>query len=216
MIRRKALLMVDLQNDFCPGGNLAVPHGDEIIPLANSLQALKLCYFDLVIATQDWHPANHSSFASNHPGHSIGEVVLLDNHLLQVLWPTHCVQGSKGAAFHPELDLKNINRIFQKGTDPNIDSYSAFYDNAHQRATGLGEYLHHQHINDVYVMGLATDYCVKYSALDAIQLGFHVSVIEDGCKGVELHPGDIAEAYSEMSRAGVQVISSKKILSSNQ
>lgn len=203
---KKALILVDLQNDFCRKGSLEVPDADEIIPLANRLQP----YFDLVIATQDWHPKDHISFASNHPGHRAGEVLVFDE-MPQVLWPDHCVEGSKGANFHGDLDIHRFAKIFHKGIDKNIDSYSAFFDNAHKRATGLGDYLHHQQVDDVYILGLATDYCIKYSALDAIRLGFSVYVIEDACRGVELKPGDIAGAIEKMVNAGVHIIQSKDI-----
>ncbi len=201
MNNKKALILVDLQNDFCPGGNLAVTFGDEVIPLANQLQT----QFDLVIATQDWHPADHASFASNHPGHQVGEVINL-NGISQILWPDHCVQQTPGAAFHPQLHTEKIKKIFYKGTDKSVDSYSAFFDNAHLRATGLNEYLREHDITDIYIMGLATDYCVKYSALDAAQLGFNAYLIVDACRGVELKPGDVEAAIQEMEKAGIKII----------
>lgn len=202
-----ALLMVDLQNDFCKGGNLAVPEGEAVIPLANQLQKK----FDFIIATQDWHPKNHASFASQHPNKIVGETVTVNN-LLQILWPDHCVQHSKGAQFHPELDISNVKKIIYKGTDPAIDSYSAFFDNAHLRATGLADYLHANNIHTLYVMGLATDYCVLYSCLDALKLGFEVFFIEDACRGVELKKGDIAFAINEIIKSGGKVIKMKDIL----
>lgn len=212
MIEEKSvLILVDLQNDFCAGGSLAVPGGDEVIPLANRLQPL----FKLVVATQDWHPQDHISFASNHPDHAVGDVITLDD-ITQILWPEHCVQDSRGAQFHPDLNTETIHRIFHKGIDKKIDSYSAFYDNAHQRSTGLATYLQSQGVEHVYMMGLATDYCVKYSSLDAVQLGFNVYVIKDGCRGVELHPNDIAAAFNEMQHAGVNLIDSSDILAASQ
>lgn len=207
MSHKKALILVDLQNDFCPGGNLAVPGGDEIIPLANQLQA----YFDLVIATQDWHPRDHMSFASSHPGRRVGEKISIKG-MEQVLWPIHCVQDSPGAEFHPDLDTRKFSRIFYKGVDKAMDSYSAFFDNAHLRSTGLADYLRSENVEEVYVMGLATDYCVKFSSLDAKQLGFKVLLIEDGCRGVELKSGDIANSLAEMQAAGVELIHSSKIM----
>lgn len=201
---KKALIMVDLQNDFCSGGSLAVPGGEEVIPIANQLQPL----FDLVVATQDWHPKNHSSFASNHLSHQVGDVIRLDG-LEQIVWPDHCVQDSHGAEFHRELNTHLIKKIFHKGTDQNIDSYSAFFDNAHRRQTGLSDFLKQEHIQRIYLMGLATDYCVKYSALDALKEGFDVSVIIDACRGVELNPGDISKAIEEMKAAGAHIIYSQ-------
>lgn len=199
--------MVDLQNDFCYGGNLAVPDGDSVVTLANLLQS----HFDLVLATQDWHPADHMSFASNHPGHKISDVLMIDG-VEQVLWPDHCIQNSKGAEFHPQLQTKKINAVFHKGVDKNIDSYSAFFDNAHKRSTGLNDYLRNKQIKDIYILGLATDYCVKYSSLDAAHLGFNVHVIQDACRGVELNKGDIEKAFSEMKASGVTLVDSKEIL----
>jgi len=204
---KKALIMIDLQNDFCPGGSLAVPEGDQVIPLANALQP----QFDWVIATQDWHPKAHTSFASNHPGHKVGEVVMVEG-LPQILWPNHCVQHTQGAEFHPQLDTHKITKIFQKGINKHIDSYSAFFDNAHQRSTGLNDFLREKGIEEVYMIGLATDYCVKYSVLDAVQLGFHVYVIEDACRGVELKSGDSMRAIEEMKIAGAKMIRSKDLL----
>lgn len=203
---KNALIMVDLQNDFCKGGSLHVPDGDAVIPLANKLQA----YFEVVIATQDWHPQDHMSFAASHPNRKVGDQITVDN-MLQVLWPVHCVQNSEGAQFHPDLDTHKINKIFHKGIDKKIDSYSAFFDNAHQRTTGLAEYLREEHIKDVYIMGLATDYCVKFSTIDAIHLGFKTHVIEDACRGVELNAGDVNDAFNEMRAAGAILIKSDDI-----
>ncbi len=199
----KALILVDLQNDFCPGGALPVPEGDRVIPLVNRLVAR----FDLVVATQDWHPGDHGSFAAGHPGKKPGDVIELHG-LAQILWPVHCVRGTAGAEFHPGLDRSRIARVFQKGTDPRIDSYSGFFDNGRRKATGLEDYLREQGASEVYVCGLATDYCVESTALDAASLGFHAHLIEDACRGVELHPGDIARAIAEMQAAGVVVLGS--------
>lgn len=199
--------MVDLQNDFCPGGSLAVPEGDRVVFLANQLQS----HFDLVVATKDWHPSNHMSFASNHPGHKVGDVIKVHD-FNQVLWPDHCIQGSKGAEFHPGLNTENIDHIFYKGTDPNVDSYSAFYDNEHLRATGLEDYLTRERVTDIYIMGLATDYCVKYSCLDASKMAFKVYLINDACRGVELISGDVARAIKQIEDAGVCISPYRNLL----
>src|SRR6185295_673667 len=151
----KALILVDIQNDFLPGGALAVLDGDKVIPIANKLQAA----FPLVVATQDWHPANHGSFAASHPGKNVFEQIDLDG-LPQTLWPVHCVQNTAGAALAPGLKPDQIAKIFQKGTDPGIDSYSGFFDNGHRKSTGLGDFLKSQKVTEVFIAGLATDYCV--------------------------------------------------------
>jgi len=204
---KKALVLVDLQNDFIPGGSLAVREGDAVIPVANAVQKKK---FDLIVATQDWHPKDHGSFASNHRGKHPGDMIELGG-LPQVLWPDHCVQGSRGAQFHPVLDRARVTKVFRKGTDKEIDSYSTFFDNAHRKSTGLGEYLEEQKVTDVYLLGLATDYCVKYSALDAVKLGFKTHVVIDGCRGVELKRGDTQSAIEEMRRAGVEIVTSADV-----
>jgi len=198
-----ALIIVDLQNDFLPGGALAVPHGDEVIPVANKLQRR----FNLLLATQDWHPPNHGSFATNHPGKKPGDRIMLDG-IEQILWPVHCVQNTHGADFAPSFDTSRIAHVFHKGIDPLIDSYSTFFDNAHRRRTGLGEYLKERSINDIYLLGLALDYCVKYSALDARHLGFNTHIILDGCRGIGLDPGDLDRAIDEMKRAGAILLQS--------
>jgi len=202
---KRALILVDLQNDFCAGGSLEVPYGDEVIAIANRLQPL----FDLVIATKDFHPADHTSFASNHSA-KVGEVMHL-GEINQILWPDHCVQGTRGAEFHPGLDIQFIHKIIFKGTDKNIDSYSAFFDNAHLRHTELQDYLHKENIKEVYIMGLATDYCVKFSCFDAIQLGFKTVVIVDGCRGVELKAGDSENAFKEMRARGAVLLTSDQL-----
>ena len=199
----KALILTDLQNDFCPGGALPVPEGDAVIPLANRLQER----FELVVATQDWHPADHGSFAVSHPGHEPGETIELEG-LKQILWPVHCVQSSAGAEFHPGLDTSRVARVFRKGTDPRVDSYSCFFDNGHRKATGLGDYLQQRNVTDVYLCGLALDYCVKYSALDAVGLGFTTWLIRGACRGIDQHPGDVERAVAEMREKGVQIIQS--------
>lgn len=204
---KRALVIVDLQNDFMPTGTLPVPEGDQIIPLANQLQE----YFGLVVATQDWHPSTHGSFADNYPDATLGDEITLAG-LSQILWPAHCVQNTKGAEFVPSLNSKKITHVFHKGVDPNIDSYSGFFDNAHRRSTGLGEFLREQNVTEVYLLGLATDYCIKYSALDARKLGFKTFVIADACRGINLKPNDVADAIEEMKRAGVKIIQSDNIL----
>jgi nicotinamidase/pyrazinamidase len=198
-----ALIIVDLQNDFLPGGALPVPRGDEVIPLANELQG----HFELVLATQDWHPSDHGSFAANHPGKKPGDRIILDG-IEQILWPVHCVQHTYGAEFAPSFDTNRIAHVFHKGIERNIDSYSTFFDNAHRRHTGLAHYLEKRSIKDIYLMGLALDYCIKYSALDARHLGLNTHVILDGCRGIELQAGDIDRALEEMKRAGAIVLKS--------
>jgi nicotinamidase/pyrazinamidase len=197
----RALILVDIQNDFVPGGALAVRGGDRVAPVANEWMR----QFELVVATQDWHPPEHKSFAANHPGKDVGEVIELAG-LPQVLWPVHCVQETRGAEFYPGLDVSRVTEVFRKGTDPGIDSYSGFYDNGHRRATGMGDWLKERDVRELFVMGLATDYCVKFTALDGRRLGFEVSLVEEGCRGVELRAGDVAKAVEEMRGAGVRVV----------
>jgi nicotinamidase/pyrazinamidase len=195
------LVIADVKNDFCPGGALPVPEGDRVVEVINRIQP----EFDLVVATQDWHPANHGSFAANHPGKTPGDFVELAG-LPQILWPVHCVQGTPGAELHPGLHRLRIERVFRKGTDPSIDSYSGFFDNNHRASTGLGEYLKERHIEEVGVCGLATDYCVKFTALDAVELGLKTYLIEDACRGVELREGDVQRACRQMQECGVKII----------
>jgi nicotinamidase/pyrazinamidase len=202
----KAFVIVDVQNDFVEGGALAVPTGARIVPLVNRLQPL----FELVVATQDWHPATHGSFADNHPGKRVGDEILLGG-LPQHLWPIHCVAETRGAQFVPGLDLSRIARAFRKGTDPDIDSYSGFFDNGHRKGTGLEEYLKQQKITEIYVAGLATDYCVKFTVLDALALGFKTFLIEDACRGVDIREGDSAAAVQAMSRAGARILQSQTL-----
>ena len=202
----RALVLVDLQYDFMPGGALAVAAGDEVVPVAQRLMPK----FDIVIATQDWHPREHASFAVNHPGRQVGEVIALDG-LPQVLWPAHCVQGTRGAELHEALDRKRITAVFRKGLDPAIDSYSGFFDNGHKKSTGLADWVRDKKIAKLFVMGLATDYCVKFTVLDARQLGFEVVLIEDGCRAVNLAPGDGRDAVAEMRRAGAKVVTAADV-----
>lgn len=203
----RALLLVDLQNDFCPGGNLEVPNGNEVIPIANRL----MDQFDLVVASKDWHPANHLSFAANHPWRKPGQVIDLEG-TQQILWPMHCVQESFGAEFVDQLQADNIDHVVYKGTDPKIDSYSAFFDNEHRRATGLGKYLQDKKVEELYIMGLATDYCVKFTVLDALQLGFNVQLIANGCRGIDMKEGDVDKALDEMDAKGAEIIQSKDLI----
>lgn len=198
----KALILVDIQNDFCPGGNLAVKDGDKIIPLVNQLQKQK--DYDLIIATQDFHPKNHKSFASNNSGKSVGELGEL-NGQPQVMWPDHCVQGSIGAEFHKDLDMNKIVKIFKKGTNPEVDSYSGFFDNDHKSSTGLGEYLKSKNILMVDVVGLALDYCVKATAMDANNLGFITTVIVPATRAVNLNVDDDLKAIAELKKSGVLI-----------
>jgi nicotinamidase/pyrazinamidase len=198
---KEALLLVDIQKDFLPGGALAVPDGDAIIPVANEL----IPQFNLVLACKDWHPHDHGSFASRYPGKKPGDVIMLSG-LEQILWPDHCVIDTPGAEFAPGLDTNGIHKIFLKGTDPAIDSYSAFFDNGHRKDTGLGSYLKEKAVENVYIVGLATDYCVKFTALDAQELGFKTTVIKQGVRAVELNPGDCNKAFQDMSKKGVEII----------
>lgn len=207
----RALILVDLQYDFMPGGALAVPDGDSVVAVANRLMP----HFDIVVASQDWHPANHGSFASQHAGKKPGDVIELDG-LEQILWPDHCVQNSEGANLHRDLNGSGIDRIFQKGTDPRIDSYSTFFDNAHRKDTGLGDYLKQRGATELFLMGLATDYCVKFSALDARKLGFETKVIEDGCRGIDLRAGDVARAFAEMREAGAGIVLSAQVVQTTE
>lgn len=201
-----ALILVDLQKDFTPGGALAVEEGAAVVQVANVLMER----FGIVVATQDWHPANHGSFAANHPSNKVGDVIDLAGQK-QTLWPVHAVQDTPGAAFVDGLNLQGIHHVVKKGTDPQIDSYSAFYDNGHGHSTDLGGYLRKHLVERVFIMGLATDYCVKYSALDAVLLGFETYVVLDGCRGVDLHDGDVMKAVEQMRSAGVKVIDSHEI-----
>jgi len=210
MNQNAALILVDIQNDFLPGGALAVPQGDEIIPLVNELQNR----FDLIVATQDWHPKNHGSFAENHDGKEIGELISL-NGLQQILWPVHCVQETDGGMFAENLNREKVKKIFPKGTNIEVDSYSGFYDNGHFQSTGLSEYLKEKNITRVFIVGLATDYCVKYTALDALKLGFETIVFSDATRAVNIQPGDFDQAIEAMENAGVKVLSAKELLLKN-
>ena len=195
-----ALIVIDLQNDFCPGGALAVPEGDQIVPGINALMP----EFPAVILTQDWHPSGHSSFASSHPGKSAYEMTEMP-YGPQVLWPDHCVQGSHGAAFHQDLNTARADLILRKGYNSAIDSYSTFFENDRATPTGLHGYLQTRGITDLTMVGLATDFCVNYSALDAARLGYRVTVRRDLARGIDLG-GSLAEAEAGMTAAGVTLL----------
>ena len=200
------LLVIDVQNDFCPGGALAVPDGDAVVPLINRLVQV----FPDVLLTQDWHPAGHQSFASAHPGRQPFSTIAVP-YGTQVLWPDHCVQGTEGAAFHADLRVTDAELVIRKGFRPGIDSYSAFYENDHKTPTGLTGYLRTRGFTRVFMAGLATDFCVYYSALDAAREGFQAVVIEDACRAIDLE-GSLAAAREAMLAAGVTLIDSDKIL----
>lgn len=176
----KALIIVDIQNDFLPGGSLAVPKGDVVIPFINKVQD----QYSLIVATQDWHPEDHSSFASQHAGQQPYDLIQL-NGMEQVLWPNHCVQNSKGAEFHTDLQTNNIAAIFRKGMNPNIDSYSGFFDNGRLNDTGLSGYLKAKNVDEVHICGLAADFCVFYSAMDALSLGFRTAILSKGTRAID-------------------------------
>lgn len=201
----RALLLIDIQNDFIPGGTLAVPGGNEIISLANDLQQI----FDLVVATQDWHPVDHTSFSRNHEGTANFGVIDV-NGLQQVLWPNHCVQGTKGAEFSPELNMNKVEAIFRKGTDSEIDSYSGFYDNGHRKTTGLANYLKGKNVTEVYIAGLAADYCVYYTVKDALYEGFKTYIIEDAVRAINIE--DFEKAKMDIRNKGGTIINSTKLL----
>lgn len=200
----RALLLIDIQNDFIPGGALAVPGGNEIIPVANNLQK----HFDVVVATQDWHPLNHKSFAGNHKNKQTFEVIDL-NGLKQVLWPDHCVQGTQGAEFSRQLNMNKVEAIFRKGTDPEIDSYSGFYDNGHLRTTALADYLRGKKIKEVYIAGLAADFCVYYTAKDALIEDFSTFIIEDAVRAINTE--DFEKAKQDILNKGGSIINSRDI-----
>lgn len=203
---RDALILVDLQKDFLPGGSLAVPDGDQVIPVANRLQEL----FEIVVASRDWHPPEHCSFAASHPGTRPGDQVRVHGRQ-QVLWPVHCVQGTCGAELAADLAPLARRREVLKGERPDLDSYSAFYDNDHRHQTGLHQMLRRQGVQRVFLMGLATDYCVKFTALDAVQLGYQTCLIEDGCRGVDVREGDVAEAIDQLRSHGVRIMRSEEV-----
>jgi len=183
-----------------------VQHGDEVIPVANELQRR----FELVLPTRDWHPPDHGSFAANHPDKKLGDRIMLDG-IEQILWQVPRVRNAHGAEFAPSFDTSRIAHVFHKGIDPRTDSYSTFFDNAHRRSTGLADYLKKRSIKDIYLMGLALDYCVKYSALDARQLGLKAHVILDSCRGIGLEPGDLDRALDEIKQVGAILLQSSEL-----
>lgn len=200
----KALLIVDVQNDFLPGGSLAVAGGDAIIPVINRINTR----FDLVVASQDWHPPGHKSFASSHPGRNAFEQTELHG-LEQTLWPDHCVQASKGAEFAPDLDMRPVEAIFRKGTDAEIDSYSAFHDNGHRKSTGLADYLRGKNIDGLWLTGLAGDICVYFTALDALREGFNTSLVIDGCQPLDRN--DFDNKLAKLKNQGLKVVKSSQV-----
>lgn len=214
---KKALLIVDLQNSFCKGGALAVPNADEIIPLINML--MKKCDYDIVIASKDWHPANHFSFISQHPGKNVFETVKLSDYGIksdigdeQIIWPEHCIQGTFSAELHPDLDKENIDHIVKKGQNSFVDSYSTFMDNARNATTGLNKYLEENFVNELHICGLATDYCVKYSAIDCKRLlpDIKVIFIEDASRG--LSKEGVQKAKNEMLDCGIEIKKTSDII----
>ena len=200
----KTLIIIDVQNDFMPGGSLAVPQGNEIVPVINRIQN----YFDLIVATQDWHPINHKSFASNHYEKKPFDSIILHG-VHQTLWPDHCVQGSTGAEFHTDMASDRVATIFRKGMDPEIDSYSGFYDNNHQLSTGLSGYLKEKGVTDVHFCGLAADICVYYTILDSILEGFSATLIEDASR--PLFPDKFDDIKCELAKLAVRIITSQEL-----
>lgn len=201
----KTLLIIDVQNDFCPGGSLEVPEGDKVVPVINKLTEK----FGHIIQTQDWHPDGHSSFASSHRGKEPFEAIEVD-YGEQVLWPDHCIQGSIGAEFHPDLNTKRTEAVIRKGFRKKVDSYSTFYENDQKTRTGLTGYLKNRDISELYVCGLATDFCVKWSVLDGLKEGFRIHVINDAVRGIDMN-GSVDKAWSEMKDAGASVVQSSDI-----
>lgn len=196
----KTLIITDVQNDFLPGGALGIAGADAIVSVINEM----IPQFDHVFATQDWHPPHHVSFASTHHK-KVGEVIEIDG-IQQILWPDHCIQNTSGAAFSPHLHSHLIEKVFHKGTDPHIDSYSTFFDNARKRHTGLARHLEKLQIKDLYFVGLATDYCVLYSVLDALELGFNATVVKKACRAINLRPQDEEKALEKMRAQGAKII----------
>lgn len=205
----KALVILDVQNDFMPDGSLGVPHGDTIIPVINQIEN----YFELIVATQDWHPQNHISFASNHPGKKPFDKISLRG-FDQILWPDHCVQGTCGAKFHPDLKTNKIAAIFRKGMNPEIDSYSGFYDNEHIVSTGLAGYLKGKGVNEVFYCGLAADICVYYSIKDSIKEGFRSTLVEDASKPLAIN--EFTSLKYELKKIGVGILNSKDLMNDKE
>jgi nicotinamidase/pyrazinamidase len=206
LTKRDALLIVDVQNDFLPGGALAVSEGDEIIPVINTIQEK----FDFIVATQDFHPADHKSFAANHKDGEVGQLIEWQGNL-QILWPVHCVQQTHGTEFHSGLDQNKWKAVIRKGTNPDFDSYSGFFDNSYQIDTGLTELLKSNGIDRVFICGLALDYCVKFTALDSNELEFDTYLFTDATRAVNMSPEDGKDALSDLEDAGVKLITSKEL-----
>ena len=200
------LLVVDVQNDFCPGGALAVPDGDQVVPLLNRLAQA----FAHVVLTQDWHPAGHQSFASSHPGRRPFEVIEVA-YGPQILWPDHCIQGTDGAAFRDDLDIPHAELIIRKGFRPRIDSYSALFENDHNTPTGLAGYLRERGLRRLFLAGLAYDFCVRYSAEDAVEAGFDVVVVEDACRGIDID-GSVEATRQQLAVIGARFVSTDSLL----
>jgi len=200
-----ALIVVDVQNDFCPGGPLAVPEGDAVIPVIHRIAE----HFEHVLLTQDWHPPGHCSFASSYPGKTVGDVVTVGDHE-QRLWPDHCVQGTWGAALHRELNLKRAELILRKGFRKEMDSYSAFFENDHETATGLAGYCGERGLTRMFFAGLAYDFCVGFSALDARRVGLEAVVIRDACRGIDVD-GSVAKMEADFERDGIWVVESGEL-----
>lgn len=202
----KTLIITDVQHDFMPGGALGIAGADAIVPIINQI----IPQFDHIFATQDWHPPHHVSFASTHHK-KVGDIIKI-GEMEQILWPDHCVQNSSGAHFAKGLHRDRMEAVFHKGVDPRVDSYSTFFDNARKRSTGLADHLRKHHLKDLYFVGLATDYCVLYSVLDALDLGFNVWVIKDACRAINLKPGDEERALEKMEGKGAKMIDSSELL----
>ncbi len=207
MNEQDTLLVTDVQNDFCPGGTLPVKRGDLVVPVINRLTK----HFSVIVATQDWHPQNHKSFASMHPGKKLYDVIRLRG-IEQVLWPDHCIQGTHGADLHKELDTTRFSAVIRKGMNPEIDSYSVFKDNIKESVTGLDGYLKEIGIKRIYLVGLATDYCVYYSAMDGIDGGYEVTIILDATRGIDIPPGSMQEKLSEFQANGGKIAKSSDYL----
>lgn len=203
----KALIIVDVQNDFCPGGSLAVSDGHTVVPVINRIRKR----FEHVIATKDWHPRNHASFASSHPGKKPGDIIDLHG-TAQILWPDHCVQETIGSDFKKGLDIRSSDKIIFKGTDPRLDSYSGFFDNDKKSKTQLDIILKKNNSAEIYIAGLATDYCVKYTVLDGLALGYTVFVMRDAVRGVNLKSGDSDDVLQEMAKKGAHIIESNAVI----
>ena len=204
----RILLVVDVQNDFCPGGALGVPGGDELIPATNRLIELFYKLGWPIAGTQDWHPPGHISFASKHPGKKVHDVISLKGVPEQMLWPDHCVMGSHGAQFHQEIRHDLFSMITRKGSDPQIDSYSVFFENDRKTTTGFDAFLKKLRLKEIFLCGLATDYCVYFSAMDALSLGYRVVVVTDACRGVDAPPGNVKRRLDEMKKSGVLLLES--------